>query len=178
MKKQNKQFNEINKEINEQSKVMYLNVDLLNCPPFLCNSMFESWLFADNWRDILGFIFEKVLSMFIPNTLHECIGLELYDGESHDFKEEMKIYEKHTDMNEDKEIALKWLVHQYEKIRFEKEIETYEVKNMFELMKKYLIKVDVELIYEIYDNALEAVNSNSLATKEFDGNNLRSNFEF
>ena len=142
-------FKDINVELNEKSKIMYCYVDLTNYPPFLCSKAFESWLYSDKWNDILGFIFEKILSTYIPSTLEECVGMDLFDGLSHDLYESVEKYRKYTEMNDDKDYALYWISKQYEKLMLEDTIDTFEIYNLLNHLKKQLNIIGIEFNFEV-----------------------------
>lgn len=172
-----KEYNVINKEITIKSKIMYCYVDIVDYPPFLCSPSYEQWLYADNWKDIFEYIFDHIVSVYIPSTLEECIGLELFDGEKHDFHEAIEVYKKFGKLTENKNESLRLIVELYEQLIERKVLETIEVKRFMDILKKELFVLGIELDFEAYDNPSSARTSKNIATKEFNEKELEKNFE-
>ena len=106
-------FNEINKELNLDSKIMYCYVNDMSTPPFLCSQFFEQWLYADNWRDILGFLYDNVLSLLLVCTLDIVRGLELDGNDSKGLFENIKIYKQYKQMTEDQAKRIEFIENSY-----------------------------------------------------------------
>lgn len=170
-----KEFKEINKNITKESKIMYCYVDVTNFPPFLCSQAFEGWMYSDNWNDIFNYLFNNVISILLINTLELCIGAELYDGKYHELNEQIKIYKEQTELTVEKEKALSKLENYNKNLLVEK-LDTAKVLEILQDIEKSINVLDLEIDFEIYDNPLLACNSRSIANKEFNYENLESNF--
>lgn len=172
----NKNFNEINKNINYDSKIMYCYVNDMSTPPFLCSKSFEQWLYADNWKDILGFLYDNVLSLLLVCTLDIVRGLELDENDSKGLLENIKIYKQYKQMSKDETKAIEFIENSYTNLLKQKELNTTEVLELFNDLKKHLNTLELEFDYEVYDNVKLASKSKLISNDEFNENDLKSNF--
>ena len=172
----NKNFNEINKNINYDSKIMYCYVNDMSTPPFLCSKSFEQWLYADNWKDILGFLYDNVLSLLLVCTLDMVRGLELDENDSKGLFENIMIYKQYKQMTEDQAKAIEFIENSYTNILKQKEFNTKEVIDFFNELKNQLNALELEFDYEVYDNVKLASKSKLISNDEFNENDLKSNF--
>lgn len=174
-----KNFNEIvkkvNQEINEESITVYFQAELNEVAPFMCNAYDEGWLWSNETKNIVNYVFEIIITNFLVDSLMAFEDYDQIDMDNYDFLKAVDFYKECISMSKQKTIAYNKLVKLYN-VNIDRNISYLELVKLFVELEKCCLKLGVYLEFESYSSPLEARHSEKLSIHKFDFKNLKNNF--
>lgn len=162
----------VKKDVTEKSIMLSFSIDLNNVAPFMCSPFVEDWIWSENTKDLINYIFEILIPTYLVNSLIASGDDEELEEKDYEFKEAIEIYRK---AHNDSLNSINSLKAMYAKF-FDKEIQYLDFIKMTIKLEEVLEKLSVDFKSRSYVNPYEARYSSMLKTDKFDFKNLNNNF--
>lgn len=168
-------FENVQKEITENTIMVEFAIDINNIAPFMCSPFIEGWIWSEKTTDLNSYLYQMLIPGYLINVLvaHDS---EIIDNRIYSFSEAVSLYLNSELMNNIRIDAINTLKQMYEDYN-EKEITYLEFIKMVIKLEDVLIILDIDFKGICYVNPFEARFSNSLKTRKFDYVNLSNNFQ-
>lgn len=167
--------NNVHKEVNENSILIELMIDIENTSPFMCSPFFETWIWSNNTKDLNNYLYDLLIPEYLINVLI-AYGIEL-ENDYYSFDEAITVYKNSIDnISSEKINSLNILKSMYEKYIY-KETTYLEFIKMLIKLERILLELEINFKTISYANPYEARYSKSLKTERFDFENLEKNFK-